>query len=59
MGRYMDLITLFSGTFSIPEGVNFTKEKGYIIVLNAGGCGDSKEGMAFLLSIGDMHQGPI
>lgn len=55
----MDLITLFSGAFSIPEGVNFTKEKGYITVLNAGGCGDSKEGMAFLLSIGDMHQGPI
>lgn len=43
VGGYMDLITLFSITFSIPEGVNLTKEKGYIILPNAGSCDHSME----------------
>lgn len=39
----MGLITLFSITFSISAGVNLTKEKGYLILLDAGSCDDSTE----------------
>lgn len=43
VGRYIDFITVFYITFSILVGVNLTKEKGYIILPNAGGCDHSIE----------------